>query len=98
MEPAVERREHRLRPTYARLDGPPQWSPPLNGGSTRAPMCKPALATPQWSPPLNGGSTRRRPRLVWAAVPQWSAPLNGGSTVRAGAARHVVTRRNGARR
>ena len=39
----------------------PQWSPPLNGGST-SPSPPPVTCTrrtqsPQWSPPLNGGST-----------------------------------------
>ena len=59
----------------------PQWSPPLNGGSTVTPaMLNQGITVPQWSPPLNGGSTGRRGRKTIIRVPQWSPPLNGGST------------------
>ena len=38
----------------------PQWSPPLNGGSTcRSDREGASISSPQWSPPLNGGSTAR---------------------------------------
>ena len=38
----------------------PQWSPPVNGGSTIQGYGAVAdvQMTPQWSPPVNGGSTR----------------------------------------
>ena len=60
MEPAVERREHAARRCAVSDRGDmPQWSPPLNGGSTACTLTcvsRPDHA-PQWSPPLNGGST-----------------------------------------
>ena len=62
MEPAVERREHHYHTTANELEATlPQWSPPLNGGSTwvSAPSMY-SCGSPQWSPPLNGGSTARK--------------------------------------
>ena len=59
MEPAVGRREH-LYWSGRTTSWPwvPQWSPPLNGGSTIAQAHVALLKfQPQWSPPLNGGST-----------------------------------------
>ncbi len=49
------------------LDGSgaePQWSPPLNGGSTPA-ACRLSTSSivPQWSPPSNGGNTT--PPQIW---------------------------------
>ncbi|MGO8956934.1 MAG: hypothetical protein ACLQFR_06145 [Streptosporangiaceae bacterium] len=61
MEPAVGRREHAWLEAY---DQPPtilpQWSPPLDGGST-LPFWRQQMHrhSPQWSPPLDGGSTAR---------------------------------------
>ena len=60
MEPAGERREHRMpmqdQVVWANV---PQWSPPVNGGSTTGSRVYGAcIGAPQWSPPVNGGSTR----------------------------------------
>src|SRR6266567_3226236 len=59
MEPAVERREHRLGVNPgARVHARPQWSPPLKGGSMPyRPVVTTRAIRPQWSPPLKGGST-----------------------------------------
>ena len=59
MEPAVERREHETElMTLSNPPVPPQWSPPLRGGSTREILnARRRYALPQWSPPLRGGST-----------------------------------------
>ena len=56
----------------------PQWSPPVNGGSTRVHQVRTGErdALPQWSPPVNGGSTRST---------RWTMP--GRSRCRNGARR-----------
>ena len=62
MEPAVERREHvDTNRSHVAYLATPQWSPPLDGGSTYRLMGRPLIVSePQWSPPLNGGSTARK--------------------------------------
>ncbi len=61
MEPADQRRDDEFG---QREDGPvpgvPQWSPPINGGMTKADDVVIVAANwPQWSPPINGGMTHR---------------------------------------
>ncbi len=60
----------------------PQWSPPLNGGSTPTHTFTDVTnIVPQWSPPSDGGSNPTG--IEWIPpedVPQWSPPSNGGST------------------
>ena len=81
MEPAVERREHSAL-SCSRFSGiGPQWSPPLDSGSTtNTEQPLDMMLLPQWSPPLNGGSTglagSARPHV---SMPQWSPPWIGGS-------------------
>jgi hypothetical protein len=44
---------------------PPQWSPPLNGGTTGVfGGLMGQGKSPQWSPPLNGGTTAHQIRAV----------------------------------
>ena len=85
MEPADKRRDDLDRAGMILASAhQPQWSPPLNGGTTAARVSKVSLkCAPQWSPPLNGGTTHHGgPAMVELAVPQWSPPLNGGTTGR----------------
>jgi len=65
---------------------PPQWSPSLADGTTKAAAQPPALPpSPQWSPSLADGTTRlsarRSPTLAW---PQWSPSLADGTTAQVG--------------
>ena len=83
MEPAAERREHGMHKMMTGVtDDVPQWSPPVNGGSTRYhAMAHGHYYGPQWSPPVNGGSTHYHAMAHGHYYgPQWSPPVNGGSS------------------
>jgi hypothetical protein len=79
----------------------PQWSPPLNGGSTY-PNVKIGrrIQVPQWSPPPSGGSTEM-PLLhaIDRLMPQWSpAAKRREHPLRVSARRPARSCCNGARR
>ena len=79
MEPAGERREHLVLGTAYKQVHTPQWSPPLNGGSTGPAFLDTHgfFLEPQWSPPLNGGSTAPRFRAVLTCADRWSRERSG---------------------
>ena len=47
---------HKVMTEQVTRDDVPQWSPPVNGGSTAA-VQSASVPLPQWSPPVNGGSS-----------------------------------------
>jgi hypothetical protein len=63
----------------------PQWSPPLNGGTTRQPQAPVGAFTRAAMEPA--AERRDDGPLVFTQMgpvplPQWSPPLNGGTTAR----------------
>src|SRR5579864_233497 len=64
--------------------GWPQWSPPMDGGTTRGTESRGHHnERPQWSPPMDGGTTFSAKSCTWPQVaPQWSPPMDGGTTHR----------------
>jgi hypothetical protein len=81
MEPAAEGGSTPTAIVGRYITEQPQWSPPLDGGSTTNTEQPLDMMLPQWGPPLNDGAPETS---AWNScrnrLPQWCPPLKGGST------------------
>ena len=84
MEPTVERREQPAPNKRTELMKTPQWSPPLNSGSSRRqPVCRLARNHAAMEPAgerREQGSTIVKYAESFIGL-EWSPPVNGGSTL-----------------
>ena len=89
MEPAAERRDDVwVSGGGVAADRKPQWSPPLNGGTTSiggVPRIRDSR--PQWSPPVNSRTTRCRRPAAATTRPRH----NGARRLTAGRPSHRIT-------